>query len=57
MQEQTNVFELRETLQKSKNALERYLELWNGESFFIVIVEGGIPIRCEDRHVATFPSR
>ena len=53
MQEQTNVFELRETLQKSKNALERYLELWNGESFFIVIVEGGIPIRCEDAK-ATF---
>ncbi len=39
--------EIRESLQQCKNALEQYLELWNGNSKFIVIIEGGIPIRCQ----------
>ena len=45
--------DIREILQQSKNALEQYLELWNGNSKLIVIINGGIPIRCQSPR-ATF---
>ena len=39
--------DIRNTLQQSIDALEQYLDLWNGNSKFIVILQGGIPIRCQ----------
>ena len=34
-------------LERSKNALEQHIRLWNTGGKFIVIIPGGIPIRCQ----------